>query len=108
MSVGKGSGGIVTEEALWPDLPLAAWSDTCNTLHLGTQIVGKVRIALTPLINHWWNATLLVTARGLSAPAMPYAGRTFDIIFDFVNHRLLIETSEASPQTDEACILRVT
>jgi hypothetical protein len=64
MSVGKGSDGIVTEEALWPDLPLAAWSDTCNTLHLWTQIVGKVRIALTPLINHWWNATLLVTARG--------------------------------------------
>jgi hypothetical protein len=94
MSVGKRSGGIVTEKALWPDLPFAAWSETCNTLHLWTQIVGKVRIALTPLINHWWNATFLVTARGLSAPAMPYAGRTFDIIFDLVNHRLLIETSD--------------
>jgi Family of unknown function (DUF5996) len=84
----------VSEKTIWPDLPLAAWSETCDTLHLWTQIVGKVRIALTPLINHWWNATLLVTARGLSAPAMSYAGRTFDIIFDFVNHRLLIETSD--------------
>jgi uncharacterized protein DUF5996 len=84
----------LSEKAIWPDLPLAAWSETCDTLHLWTQIVGKVRIALTPLINHWWNATFLVTARGLAAPAMPYAGRTFDIIFDFVNHQLLIETSD--------------
>jgi hypothetical protein len=84
----------VTENAVWPDLPLAAWSETCDTLQLWTQIVGKVRIALTPLISHWWNATLLVTARGLAALAMPYAGRTLDIIFDFANHRLLIETSD--------------
>ena len=83
-----------SEEGKWPDLPLAAWSETCDTLHLWTQIVGKVRIALTPLINHWWNATFLVTARGLAAPAMPYAGRTLDIIFDFVNHQLVIETSD--------------
>jgi Family of unknown function (DUF5996) len=80
--------------SLWPDLPLAAWSDTCDTLHLWTQIVGKVRIALTPLVNHWWNATFFVTARGLIAPAMAYAGGTFDIIFDFTDHRLIIETSD--------------
>jgi Family of unknown function (DUF5996) len=84
----------VSAETIWPDLPLAAWSETCDTLHLWTQIVGKVRIALTPLINHWWNATLLVTARGLVAPAMPYGGRTFDVIFDFTNHRLVIETDD--------------
>src|SRR5271169_6458146 len=78
----------------WPDLPLEAWSGTCDTLQLWTQIVGKVRIALTPLINHWWNATLFVTARGLAAPAIPYQGRTFDIIFDFANHRLVMETSD--------------
>jgi hypothetical protein len=84
----------VSAETIWPDLPLAAWSETCDTLHLWTQIVGKVRIALTPLINHWWNATLLVTARGLAAPAMPYGGRTFDVIFDFTNHRLVIETDD--------------
>ena len=78
---------------LWPDLSLSAWSETCDTLQLWTQIVGKVRIATTPLINHWWNASFLVTARGLAAPAMPYAAGTFDIIFDFANHQLVIETS---------------
>ena len=83
-----------SEKGKWPDLPLAAWSETCDTLHLWTQIVGKVRIALTPLINHWWNATFLVTARGLAAPAMSYAGRTFDVTFDFVHHQLVIETSD--------------
>jgi len=84
----------MSENPLWPDLPLGAWSDTCDTLHLWTQIVGKVRIAVTPLINHWWNSTFLVTARGLAAPAMPYADGTFDVIFDFANHRLIIETSD--------------
>jgi hypothetical protein len=84
---------------LWPDLPLAAWSDTCDTLQLWTQIVGKVRLAVTPLINHWWNVTLLVTARGLAAPAMPYAGGTFDIVFDFADHRLVVETSDGRAES---------
>jgi hypothetical protein len=75
-------------------LPLVAWSETCDTLQLWTQVVGKVRIALTPLVNHWWNATFFVTARGLVAPAMPYAGRTLDVIFNFVDHRLIMETSD--------------
>jgi hypothetical protein len=79
---------------LWPELPFAAWSETCDTLHLWTQIVGKIRIAHTPLVNHWWNATLFVTARGLMAPAMSYLGRSFDIEFDFINHRLDIETTD--------------
>jgi Family of unknown function (DUF5996) len=78
----------------WPELPLAAWGDTCDTLHLWTQIAGKMRIALTPLINHWWNATLYVSSRGLVAPANPYRGRTFDIIFDFADHQLRIATSD--------------
>jgi len=84
----------MSNNSRWPDLPLAAWSDTCDTLQLWTQIVGKVRIALTPLINHWWNATLLVTARGLVAPAMPYRDGTFDVVFDFFGHRLVIATSD--------------
>ena len=58
------------------------------------RATGPCRIALTPLVNHWWNATLFVTARGLAAPAMPYDGRTFDVVFDFVDHRLVIETSD--------------
>src|SRR6516165_8934376 len=78
----------------WPDLSFAAWRDTCETLLLWLQIIGKVRLACTPLINHWWNCTLKVTSRGLVAPAMPYRGRTFDIVFDFAEHRLRIVTSD--------------
>jgi hypothetical protein len=78
----------------WPDLPFAAWSDTCDTLQLWTQIAGKVALALTPLVNHWWNVTFRVTARGLAARSIPYQGRTFDIVFDFANHRLDIESSD--------------
>ncbi len=84
----------MTGHPQWPDLPYAAWSDTCDTLQLWTQIAGKVRVKLTPLINHWWNATFLVTARGLAAPAMPYEGGTFDILFDFADHRLEVKTSD--------------
>ena len=78
----------------WPDLPFEAWRDTCETLILWTQIVGKVRIACTPLINHWWNATFDVTSRGLLAAAMPYRERTFDMVFDFAGHQLRIEASD--------------
>jgi hypothetical protein len=85
-------------DSQWPDLPFAAWRDTCATLILWTQIVGKVRIACTPLINHWWNATFDVTSRGLLAPAMPYHGRTFDAVFDFAEHRLRIEASDGRSQ----------
>jgi Family of unknown function (DUF5996) len=82
----------------WPDLPFEAWRETCDTLLLWAQIVGKVRIACTPLINHWWNATFDVTSRGLIAPAMPYRGRTFDVVFDFADHRLCIETSDGGAE----------
>jgi hypothetical protein len=68
----------------WPDLPLAAWSETCDTLHLWTQIVGKVGLASTPLVNHWWNVTLHVTSRGLATFPIPYGTRTFEIAFDFI------------------------
>ena len=84
----------MTDNTQWPELPFETWRDTCDTLQLWTQIAGKVRIASTPLINHWWNATFLVTARGLLAPAMSYAGDTFDVMFDFVSHQLVMETSD--------------
>jgi hypothetical protein len=77
----------------WPALPLAAWADTCATLHMWTQIVGKIRLALAPPVNHWWHITLHVTPRGLTTRAMPYAGGSFEIMFDFVEHQLRIETS---------------
>jgi Family of unknown function (DUF5996) len=77
----------------WPELPLAAWQDTYDTLHMWTQIVGKVRMTLTPLINHYWNATLYVSARGLTTSAIPYPGGVFEIEFDFIAHKLAIRTS---------------
>ena len=78
----------------WPALPLESWKDTCATLHMWTQIVGKVRLKLTPLVNHWWNVPLYVTARGLSTSRIPYGERAFEIWFDFIQHRLVLETSE--------------
>lgn len=80
----------------WPALPVADWQDTYATLHMWTQIVGKVRLTLTPLINHWWNSTLYVTSRGLTTSNIPYGNRAFEIDFDFIDHRLVIQTSDGS------------
>jgi hypothetical protein len=77
-------------EKQWPELPLEAWTDTYATLHMWTQIVGKVRLALAPHVNHWWQVPLYVNSRGLTTSAIPYAGRTFEVQFDFVEHRLQI------------------
>jgi hypothetical protein len=74
--------------AQWPDLPWGEWEATANTLHMWTQIVGKTRLALTPLQNHWWNVPLYVTARGLGTSAMAYGDDVLDIEFDFVAHEL--------------------
>jgi hypothetical protein len=78
----------------WPALPLESWKDTCDTLHMWTQIVGKVRLELTPLVNHWWNVPLYVTARGLTTSRIPYGARAFELRFDFLAHELVLETSE--------------
>jgi hypothetical protein len=78
----------------WPSLPLETWKDTYATLHMWTQIVGKVRLKLSPLINHWWNVPLYVTARGLTTLPMRYRQRSFELSFDFKEHRLLLETSD--------------
>src|ERR1035438_3903470 len=78
----------------WPALPLEAWQDTYDTLHMWTQIVGKVRKTLTPLVNHWWNVTLYVTARGLTTSPIPFGASTFEIHFDFIDHQLKILTSD--------------
>ena len=81
-------------EADWPELPLAAWKDTYATLHMWTQIVGKVRLALSPRVNHWWHVPLYVTARGLSTTAIPYGSRLFEVEFDFLTHQVAIRTSD--------------
>jgi Family of unknown function (DUF5996) len=80
----------------WPDLPLAAWSETYATLHLFTQIVGKVRLAQTPWVNHSWHVTLYVTARGLTTSPIPCGERTFQIEFDFVDHQLRVLCSDGA------------
>jgi hypothetical protein len=77
----------------WPSLPLAEWQDTYATLHMWMQIVGKIRLAQTPLVNHWWNVTLYVTPRGLTTGAIPYGSDALRVDFDFLDHRLEIETS---------------
>ena len=81
----------------WPSIPVAEWQDTRDTLQLCTQVVGKVRLANEPLLNHWWNVTLYVTARGLTTSLMPHpTGPAFQVDFDFVDHRLDILTVDGS------------
>jgi hypothetical protein len=83
----------------WPALPLAEWKDTYATLHMWTQIVGKVRLALSPKINHWWGTAFYVTARGLTTSAMPYEKGIFEVHFDFIAHNLKIVTSVGQSRT---------
>jgi hypothetical protein len=78
----------------FPSLPSTSWQETSTTLQLWTQVVGKIRMKLTPLINHWWNVTLYVTSRGLTTSAIPYETRFFQIDFDFIAHELCISTSD--------------
>ncbi|MGH7152787.1 MAG: DUF5996 family protein, partial [Acetobacteraceae bacterium] len=83
----------------WPSLPYSDWADTCATLHLWTQVVGKIRLAHAPMVNHWWQVPLYVTSRGLTTSPIPYAGRSFQIDFDFIDHRLEIRTSDGAIAT---------
>jgi len=78
----------------WPSLPLEAWSETCSALHMWTQIVGKVRLAGSPWVNHSWHVPLYVTARGLTTSPVPYGSRMFQIDFDFVSHRLVVHSTD--------------
>jgi Family of unknown function (DUF5996) len=88
-----------TEQNPWPELPLGAWEDTYHTLHMWTQIVGKVRLALSPNINHWWGVPLYVNAAGLNTSPMPYPRGVFEVQFDFIQHQLAIHTSQATSKT---------
>jgi hypothetical protein len=85
---------MAANPARWPELPYAAWADTAATLHLWTQIVGKIRLARTPWLNHSWHVALTVSARGLTSGPIPYDARTFQIDFDFVDHVLWVRTSD--------------
>src|SRR5882762_10469127 len=83
----------------WPELKFSEWQETLATLHMWTQIVGKIRLKQTPLVNHWWNAPLYVTARGMTTSPMPYKDRIFEIEFDFIDHQLLIKCSDGAAET---------
>ena len=85
---------VAPARAGWPELAYEDWKDTLETLHLWTQVVGKVRLVQTPWINHSWHVPLYVTARGLTTSPIPYGARTFEIAFDFIDHRLRIDTDD--------------
>jgi hypothetical protein len=84
---------------VWPELRWASWEQTARTLHMWMQVVGKIRLARSPLVNHWWNVPLYVTARGLTTSPMYQGARTFEITFDFIDHLLRIETSQGDDRS---------
>ncbi|MEW6475745.1 MAG: DUF5996 family protein [Actinomycetota bacterium] len=81
-------------DSVWPSLPVAEWQDTRDTLHMWSQVVGKIRMAAAPPTNHWWHTTLYVSTRGLTTSLIPYSSRGFEIEFDLSEHRLTVETTE--------------
>ncbi len=84
---------------MWPPLPLEEWRDTYATVHMWTQVVGKIRLAQAPQVNHWWQVPLYVTCRGLTTSPIPYGSRTFQIDFDFIDHRLIMYTSDGATES---------
>jgi hypothetical protein len=89
----------VSSPEAWPALPLEDWKPTYHNLHMWTQIVGKVRLALSPKTNHWWNVPLYVSARGLTTSPIPYGKDVFEIQFDFIDHKLLIDRCDGERKT---------
>jgi hypothetical protein len=90
---------IADQPKCWPALPLDSWKGTYATLHMWAQTVGKVRLELTPLVNHWWNVPLYVTVRGLTTSRIPYGQKAFELWFDFIGHELVLETTDGIRKT---------
>lgn len=86
-------------DQFWPPLPHAEWQATAETLHMWTQIIGKIRLALTPWVNHSWHVTLYLTARGLTTSPIPHGFHTFEIEFDFIGHELRVVKSDGASRT---------
>ncbi|MFL5802022.1 MAG: DUF5996 family protein, partial [Roseiflexaceae bacterium] len=86
-------------DALWPALPYHAWQDTRETLHMWTQIVGKVKLELVPFLNEWWQVGFTMTARGLTTSTIPFGRRLFQVDFDFIEHRLDIRLDDGSSRS---------
>ena len=87
-----------SRNADWPEIPFSEWQDTCATLHMWTQIVGKIRLVQTPWTNHSWHLPLYVTARGLTTSPIPYGARSFEIDFDFPQDQLVIRASDGGTE----------
>jgi hypothetical protein len=87
------------DDVVWPSLPYAEWQATLETLHMWTQVVGKVKLALTPFLNGWWNVTFAVTARGLTTSTIPIGARVLQVDFDFIDHRLIVNVSDGNSRT---------
>jgi hypothetical protein len=94
ISAPMAQGGVGTAPARWPKLPWRDWDPTISALHMWVQIVGKVRLALAPPLNHWWHVPLYVTARGLTTSPIPYGDREFQVDFDFVEHRVRVSDGD--------------
>jgi hypothetical protein len=88
-----------TTGELWPALPFVEWQETCETVHMWTQIVGKVRMELSPYMNHWWQVVFYVTPRGLTTSPIPYKNSVFEVNFDFIDHNLFILTGDGTTKT---------
>ena len=82
----------------WPELAYDQWKDTCNTLHLWTQVVDKVKLELCPFLNQWWEIAFFLTARGMSTGNIPWQNESFEVFFDFIDHRLVVNTSDGRTQ----------
>jgi len=93
------SSPVAPHDVRWPALPFRLWKDTYATLHMWTQIVGKIRLALTPLINHWWNVPLYVNARGLTSSPIPYPDNPFELRFDFQDHQFVLDLCDGSSKS---------
>jgi hypothetical protein len=90
---------MALDSAVWPSLRLAEWQDTHDTIHMWMQMVGKTRLALAPRENHWWHVPLYVSARGLVTSPIPYRSRAFEVGFDFIDHRLTVNTSDGATRS---------
>jgi hypothetical protein len=87
------------DDDVWPALPYVEWQPTLATVHMWTQVVGKVKLELSPFLNEWWNVTFLVTARGMSTSTIPFGQRMFQVDFDFIDHRLAIHVSDGNSRS---------
>src|SRR6266566_9083053 len=89
----------IDRKTVWPELPYGSWKETLDTLHMWMQVVGKVKLALAPFINQWWEVAFYVTVRGMTTGRIPYSFGAFDTEFDFISHMLSVRTNHGDVKT---------